>query len=98
AVDDGIDLLCALDTKRSGYQPAAARRRFPVDLVDGVPGNVLTQVLEFAAAPHLPLNMQSRTAPGQEGRKQPAVGPEVGVNTDLALQGDRAADAPQAQW
>ena len=69
-----------------------------MDLVEAIPGNVLTKLFELAAFSNLSLGVEAKRAAMQkEGRQVFSFGEQVWIDSNLALERNLPSDGPKAE-
>jgi hypothetical protein len=97
SVDDDIHLLRPFDLEDLGDRVTALGGGAPVDVVDGIAGDVLAELLEVTALADLPEGARTGKGAGQEGGVRLEAGGEVGLDADLALDRKGSAMKPESE-
>ena len=95
-VDDGVDLLRMLHAVQFHHRELAAGSGFPIDIFESVAGDILAEIVEFAALAHLAAHAQSDGRGALEEGGGGAIA-QVGINADSPGHGTIRACQPEAE-
>jgi len=95
-IDEDVDLLGSFDLEDLGDRMATFGGGAPVDVVDGIAGDVVAEFFEVPAAADLSEAADAVEGAGKEGGVGLDGGGEIGLDADLTLHGKDASVEPEA--
>jgi hypothetical protein len=96
-IDEDVDLLGPFDLEDLGDRVTALGGGAPMDVIDGIAGDVLAELLEVAALADLPQGARTGQGAGEEGSVGLETRGKVGLDADLTLDGQGAAVEPESK-